>query len=185
MITNMDRSKWIGASDMRVVFGDWNTDTFAMWWLVKLGVLQNDYKNKYMEFGNLAEHAIIETISAKIKKGKKPVYKRKYRLRVNYDGLLSDRIVEIKTVTRMPNKPPLDHIRQCQALMYVLKKKKTDIWYYETQPDEYDRPYYLDVDERRLKRYEIIYDQCLVQEIQRRCAKLAKALKRRVYPNET
>lgn len=35
MISNHDRSGWIGASDTAMVMGNWDTETFRRWWATK------------------------------------------------------------------------------------------------------------------------------------------------------
>jgi len=46
MITNKDRSGWFGASDTSTIVGNYKTKTFKKWWLVKLGLSENDYSIK-------------------------------------------------------------------------------------------------------------------------------------------
>ena len=62
MIKNNDRSKWIGASDTSMVMGNWETETFKNWWLVKLGIHVNNYKSWAMDCGNIMEIPIIRFI---------------------------------------------------------------------------------------------------------------------------
>lgn len=190
MITNHDRSKWIGASDAPYIIGNWKTKTFAEWWTVKLGTVSTEIKNKYTEFGNLAEHAIIDKINElkvykrKVRKGKKPRYILKYRLRVNYDGILPDRVVEIKTVKKMPSQPKPHHVWQCRLLMIGCRKKRADIWYYETEEEEYNRPYFLEVDCTRLKMWPVYKDKDSTQNILNLLKILAQALRERRFPVE-
>lgn len=49
MIRNHDRSGWFGASDTATIMGNWNTDTFRRWWLVKLGVRKDRFVTPSMQ----------------------------------------------------------------------------------------------------------------------------------------
>lgn len=187
MIINRDRSKWFGASDTSKLFGNFNTISFKMFWLEKLGVIKNDFSNSYMKTGNLFEIPIIEKIrditGEKIKLGKRPYYIRKLRLRANVDGYTKDKVIEIKTTKKMFKKVPLNYWRQCQTLMFALKKHKCELWAYELTDFDYDAPYYPIIDEKRLKKFEIEYDESFIQnEYLPRLRYLSKCLKRGLFP---
>ena len=76
MIKNQNRSKWFGASDVSMVVGNWGTETFKNWWIVKLGLDDNRVRKWIMDCGNLLEIPIIRKIEKlekhKIKIGKHP-----------------------------------------------------------------------------------------------------------------
>ena len=117
MINNNDRSKWFGASDTAMIMGNWNTETFKDWWMVKLGIMVKDVKTWAMDCGNLLEIPIIRLIEKeegnKIKIGKHPYYNPFLRLRVNYDGLRKYEVVEIKTTSKGFKKIPKNYWQQC------------------------------------------------------------------------
>ena len=56
MITNHDRSGWIGASDVQFVIGNWRTKTWEKWWMQKLGINQDHFDNMYTKAGTNWEH---------------------------------------------------------------------------------------------------------------------------------
>lgn len=187
MITNKDRSKWFGASDTSTLFGSYDTDTFRLWWLVKLGIVSNDFSNKYMDVGNILEIPIINKINAitgeNIKLGKRPIYIRKYRIRANLDGYTKNKVIEVKTTKKMFEKVPLNYWRQCQALMFSSKKRICELWVYEVSEEEYEAPYFAEIDENRLKKFIIEYDENWIKEQYiPRVKYLANCLKRRIYP---
>lgn len=187
MITNQDRSKWFGASDTSTIMGNWETETFGLWWLTKLGIVQTHYDNIFMRTGNLMEIPIIRAIEKsegrKIKLGKRPVYVRRYRLRANYDGLC-DTVVEIKTTKKMFKTVPKGYWQQCQVLMYATGRKKAELYAYELTGFDYDAPYFPEIDLNRLKRFEIEYDKEFIRrEYLPRLKVLAKALRHGRFPD--
>ena len=75
MIKNNDRSKWFGASDTAMIMGNWETETFKNWWLVKLGIdLNTGVRTWAMDCGNLLEIPIIRLVE-KIENSKKEIEK--------------------------------------------------------------------------------------------------------------
>ena len=60
MIKSKDRSGWIGASDTYMVMSNWDTMSFAKWWLEKVGVIKSDYTSIAMQTGSAYEHAILD-----------------------------------------------------------------------------------------------------------------------------
>ena len=46
MLSDKDRSGYFGASDTSYIIGNWKTKTFTNWWLVKLGLAQNNFTNE-------------------------------------------------------------------------------------------------------------------------------------------
>ena len=59
MITDHDRSGWIGASDTDKVIGNWGTKTWEKWWMQKLGINRDHFDNKYTLAGTHFEHRIL------------------------------------------------------------------------------------------------------------------------------
>lgn len=188
MIKNQDRSKWFGASDTATIMGNWDTDTFLKWWFVKLGY-QNDFHGTWkMKCGNIVEIPIIRAIEKeygiKIKIGKRPYYNIPLRLRVNYDGLMKDRCVEIKTCGKMFDKVPKHYWQQCQVEMFKKHKKLCDLYAYEMTEDDYCFPYFIEIDFKRIKRFEIPFDECFIkEEYKPRLRYLASCLRHRKIPN--
>ena len=84
MIRNHDRSGWFGASDTATIMGNWNTDTFRRWWLVKLGVRKDRFITPAMQCGTAYEHKILDAL--RVKTRDRQIRIRSLRLRVNYDG---------------------------------------------------------------------------------------------------
>lgn len=189
MIKNQNRSKWFGASDTDMVVGNWNTDTFKEWWSIKLGYKDKGYHSWIMDCGNIMEIPIIRFIEKKegrkIAIGKHPYYRLTYRLRVNYDGLRKDEVVEIKTTEKFWETVPKKYWRQCQVLMYRKRKKKTGLYAYRMESGDYASPYFPIIDEKRLKRYEIDYDEYFIEnEYKPRLKYLASCLRAKKYPTE-
>lgn len=189
MIKNQDRSKWFGASDTNTIMNSWETDTFKEWWAVKLGFKRQSYKSWVMDCGNIMEIPIIRFIEElegrKITIGKHPYYNIFLRLRVNYDGLRKDEVVEIKTTEKLWKTVPKRYWQQCQILMYRKRKKKTGLYAYQMEQSDYASPYFPVIDCKRLKRYEISYDEEFIKnEYIPRLKYLATCLRQKEFPSE-
>ena len=187
MITNQNRSYWIGASDTQFVMGNWNTETFKNWWLVKLGIHTNDFKSWVMDCGNIMEIPIIRFIenqeNKKIKIGRFPKYNLFLRLRCNYDGLRKEEVIEIKTTGKGFKSIPKNYWQQCQVLMYRAKKKVCALYEYLMQEVDYLNPYFPEIDKTRLKRHVIEYDsQFINEEYLPRLRYLATCLRAKKFP---
>ena len=94
MISDKDRSGYIGASDTDKVIGNWKTKTFEKWWMQKLGINRDHFNNKYTSAGTHYEHKILESLGIPMEFDKQVVVGR---LRVNLDGNTEDCIFECKT----------------------------------------------------------------------------------------
>lgn len=189
MIKNQDRSKWFGASDTNTIMNSWETDTFKEWWAVKLGFKGRSYKSWIMDCGNIMEIPIIRYIERqegkKIAIGKHPYYNVFLRLRVNYDGIRKDEVVEIKTTEKLWKTVPKKYWQQCQVLMYRKRKKKTGLYAYQMESEDYASPYFPVIDGKRLKRYEIPYDEEFIKnEYIPRLKYLASCLRQKKFPSE-
>lgn len=188
MIKNQSRANWFGASDTSIIMGNWDTNTFLDWWFVKLGY-KNFFKSTWkMKVGNIVEIPIIKAIEKcygeKIKIGKHPYYNIALRLRVNYDGLMKDRCVEIKTCGKMFEIVPKNYWQQCQVEMFKKKKKFCNLYAYEMTEDDYNNPYFINIDFKRLKCFEIEYNKHFIEkEYKPRLKYLAKCLRQRKIPN--
>ena len=187
MITNQDRSKWFGASDTHMVMGNFDTKSFTDWWLIKLGLFGRSYKSWVMDVGNIMERDIIKAIIKKekspIKLGSRPYYIRRLRIRVNYDGLRKDEVIEIKTSEKGFKKVPKNYWQQCQVLMYRMRKKKTGLYLYHMRDEDYLNPYFADIDISRIERFEISYDKEFIKEYLTRIKYLKKHLKNKTMPS--
>ena len=187
MIKNKNRSHWFGASDTSMIMGNWETESFKNWWLVKLGVTQNTLSSWVMDCGNIMEIPIIRFIEKlekqKIHIGRRPYYKLGLRLRCNYDGLRKNEVVEIKTSGTGFKKVPKNYWQQCQVLMYRKKKKYTSLYLYYMTDADYLNPYFPDIDKTRLVRHEIMFDKGFIDnEYLPRLRYLARCLKAKIMP---
>lgn len=188
MIKNQDRSKWFGASDTDMVVGNWDTESFKEWWSIKLGYKKSGYRSWVMDCGNIMEIPIIRFIEKREKKkisiGKHPYYVFGLRLRVNYDGLRRNEVIEIKTTEEHWKNVPKKYWRQCQVLMFRKKKRMTSLYAYKMETEDYYSPYFPVIDEKRLKRYEIHYDDSFIEnEYKPRLKYLASCLKQKKFPS--
>lgn len=190
MITNQDRSKWIGASDTAMVMGNWKTLSFEEWFFEKIELGRKDKFNSWaMQCGNILEHQIIDCIDAfeekRTKKGKHPYYIRKWRLRVNYDGLRRDEVIEVKTTSKEWKTVPKAYWQQCQVLMFVKKKKKARIIQYMMTEDDYANPYFADVRTDKIREHLIEFDKKWIKNCYLpRLKYLAYCIKKRIFPAE-
>ena len=160
MITNKDRSKYIGASDTKYVMMNWQTKTFQKWWLIKLGLEQNDLENKYTLAGNNYEHKIVDALNIKgIIKDKQIVILD--RLRINLDANTENEIHEVKTYiyeNGFDIKKHKDYIEQVQVQMYGSGIYNAYIDAYGLLEEEY-RNFFEDIDLERLTSYKIEYNE--------------------------
>ena len=187
MIKNQDRSKWFGASDTSKIMGNWETESFKDWWLVKLGIETNSVRTWVMDCGNIMEIPIIRFIEklekTKIRIGRRPYYNFRLRLRCNYDGLRKNEVVEIKTTGKGFGKVPKAYWQQCQVLMYRKKKQKTTLYEYRMEDIDYLNPYFPSLDKNRLYRHEIVFDRVFIEkEYLPRLRYLARCLKAKRFP---
>lgn len=165
MISNHDRSGYIGASDTKYVVGNWNTQTFANWWLKKQGIDTSHFDNKYTLAGTNYEHKIIDFLNIdNIEKDKQIIVGR---LRVNLDANTEKKIYEIKTYQYEKGfdlKRHKDYIQQVQVQMYASGIHSAEIVAYGLEEKDYDN-YFNDIDEERVSRYEIPYDEEWINEV--------------------
>lgn len=185
MISNHDRSGYIGASDTKFVIGNWNTKTFTTWWLQKQGIDTSNYQNKYTLAGTNYEHKIIDFLDIEnVEKDKQII---NGRLRVNLDANNSNKIYEIKTYQNVKgfdiNKHK-DYQQQVQVQMFASGIHKAEIVAYGLEPSDYDN-YLHDIDSKRISKYEIEYDEKWIYNVYLpRFKYLEKCLIDGRYPNE-
>lgn len=176
MITDHDRSYYIGASDTKFVMGNWNTATFRHWWDVKMGLDEDNYDNIYLRTGTMYEHKILDHMNCTDRDRQIIIG----RLRVNLDGELYDSVVEVKTMkistiiksvqrTKNENKllcenwwmPPKEYIQQTQVELFATQKDCGIIIGYGLIDDDYDavaRGGTLEIDKSRLWHCDVYRD---------------------------
>lgn len=164
MISNHDRSLYIGASDTKYVIGNWDTKTFEKWWLQKIGINNEHFNNKFTRAGTHFEHKIIASLEIpNIEKDKQII---KERLRVNLDANTEYKIHEIKTYQYEKGfdlKKHKDYINQVQVQMYVSDIHKAEIDAYGLLEKDYDN-YFNKIDKDRLSVHEIGYNEQWINE---------------------
>ena len=182
MIESKDRSGWFGASDTDKIIGKWTSDTFAKWWMQKIGINRDHFDNKYTSAGTHMEHRILESLGIPMELDKQIILED-LRLRVNLDGNDSDTIYECKTYKYEKGfKLPRKYIDQVQVQMYASGLRKTKIITYGLLEDDYDN-YFLDIDPSRRDEILITYDEMWIREIYLpRLKYLAECLKEGRFP---
>lgn len=164
MISNHDRSGYIGASDTKYVIGNWNTKSFEKWWLKKIGIDTSNFQNKYTSAGTNFEHKIIDSLGIpNIEKDKQII---KGRLRVNLDANTEEKIHEIKTYGYEKGfdlEKHKDYVNQVQVQMYVSGIHKAEIDAYGLLDKDYDN-YFNKIDKERLSIHEIEYNEKWIKE---------------------
>lgn len=184
MISNQDRSGYIGASDTKYVVSRWNTKTFDKWWLKKLGLDTSSFSNKYTLAGNNFEHKIVDSLGIEgIIKDKQII---KGRIRVNLDANTDECIYEIKTYVYENGfdiKKHQDYINQVLVQMYISKIHKANIIAYGLLDSDYNN-YFNDIDKERLSIYPITYDEDKLKKIIPRLNYLEQCLIKGTFPNE-
>lgn len=178
MISSHDRSGWFGASDTNIIFGSWDTKTFAKFWLEKLGLVQDTYVSDAMLAGTHYEHRILDHMG--VSRRDRQIKKRSLRLRVNLDGE-SDIIYEVKTHSAPEFKVTAAYWRQAQVEMYAARKPLTIAAYRLTEADYIN--YYSPIDSERLSLHPVPYDPDWIStEYLPRLRYLSWCLKRRKTP---
>lgn len=187
MISDQDRSGWFGASDTKYIMGNWNTKTFKMWWLSKLGINTHHFTNVSMNAGTYYEHAILEVIGTPRKDHQ--IIIPEYRLRINLDGDGVGTIDEVKTYKYEKGfKVTKGYWQQLQVQMFgKLMTEKVipiaKIWAYGLLPEDY-KNFFNAIDKERLKDYPIEYDSEFIEEFLVRIRYLVSCLERGVFPDE-
>ena len=164
MISNHDRSGYIGASDTKYVIGNWSTKTFEKWWLKKLGLETKRFNNKYTSAGTNFEHKIIDALGiSDIEKDKQIIIGK---LRVNLDANTKDKIHEIKTYNYERGfdlNHHKDYIYQVQVQMYASGIHDAEIDAYGLLEKDYDN-YFNEINKERLSIHPIEYDEKWIEE---------------------
>lgn len=185
MITDKDRSYYIGASDTDKVIGSWKTKSWLAWWMQKIGVNKDHFENRYMKAGNAYEHRILQALNIPGMRLDEQIINETLRLRVNYDGTTADCIYECKTFQKEKGfQPSPKHINQVRVQMFAKGVYRAKIVAYGLEPADYEdlnRP----VDPRRIQLYDVSYDPVWISTVYLpKLRTLADALKRGVMPQE-
>lgn len=160
MISDKDRSYYIGASDTGFVVGNWTTRTFGRWYLMKLGLDRMDYESEAMMAGTAYEHRILESLSIPGLEMDRQIIIG--RLRINLDGSTEDTIYEVKTYRAAKGfRMPKQYREQVQVQMYATGIRKAYIVAYGLEDADY-RNFYRDIDLDRLSMHEIKYDEAFI-----------------------
>lgn len=182
MIENKDRSGYFGASDVDKIVGNWKTNTFAKWWMQKLGINRDHFDNKYTSAGTHLEHRILGSLGIPMEFDKQIIIED-LRLRVNLDGNDTDTIYECKTYRfengfRMPKK----YIQQVQVQMFATGLRKAQIIVYGLMDEDYDN-YFLPINDERRDAATITYDDEWINDVfLPRLKILAECLKEGRFP---
>jgi predicted phage-related endonuclease len=193
MITNHDRSGWIGASDAKYVIGNWKTKTFEKWWMQKLGINRDHFDNDATLAGTNWEHKILDSLGYTDMEKDRQILVPEIRLRVNLDGNTPGRIYECKTykadaVTGAAKELrngicPKGYWMQVQVQMYASRIYGADIVAYGLVNEDYNN-YMRAVDPGRRKLIPVTYDPNWIEnEYLPRHRKLCEALVRGVFPS--
>lgn len=162
MIASKDRSGWFGASDVNYIIGNWETKSFANWWLEKSAFNSNDFTNEAMLAGTHYEHKILDFIKAPEKD--KQIKIPKLLLRVNLDGNSDDTIFEVKTYRLEKGfKLPIKYKRQVWVQLYASGLKKAFVVAYGLTDKDY-KNFFNDIDANRLTYYEIEPNERFINE---------------------
>ena len=180
MIRDENRAGWFGASDTARIMGNWDTLTFRLWWLEKLGIRTNHIKTDAMQAGTAYEHKILSAIG--IKKMDRQIKLYALRLRVNLDGEDRETITEVKT-HKGDFKVSKAYWQQCQVEMFATRKQCRIVSYQLTDA-EYEN-FFLPIDEGRIATWPIDRDNEFLRcEYLPRLAYLAGCLRRRETPTK-
>ena len=182
MIDSKDRSGFFGASDTDKIIGKWTSDTFAKWWMQKIGINRDNFSNKFTSAGTHLEHRILESLGIPMELDKQIIIED-LSLRVNLDGNDDDTIYECKTYQWAKGfKLPRKYINQVQVQMFASGLRKAKIIVYGLKDEDYDN-YFLDIDPSRRDEIVLTYDERWVKEIYLpRLTYLAECLKEGRWP---
>ena len=192
MITDHDRSGWIGASDVQYVLGNWRTKTWEKWWMTKLGLNRKHFENESTKAGTNWEHKILDSLHIDGMEKDKQILLPEILLRVNLDGNTAGRIYECKTYKVGSNAAsvrqleqgicPPGYRNQVQVQMYASKIYGADVVAYGLLPEDYNN-YLRAVDPGRRKLIPVTYDPNWIENVYLpKHMILCEALKRRSWP---
>lgn len=163
MIESKDRSGYFGASDTDKIIGKRTSDTFAKWWLQKLGIDRDHFENKYTSAGTHLEHRILESLGVPMELDRQVILED-LRLRVNLDGNDGDTIYECKTYRLEKGfSLPKKYVRQVQVQMFATGYRKAKIVAYGLTKEDYDN-YFRPIESDRRQEFSISYDEGWIRE---------------------
>jgi hypothetical protein len=186
MIQNKSRAGWFGASDTDKIMGNWDTETFRHWWLVKLGLSESRIETRYMRAGTAYEHKILDYIEWKDDIGEiekdRQIKRRRLRLRVNLDGEDGECIYEVKTHQKPLFKVTKAYWMQAQVEMFATGKKLKIVAYHMEEENYIN--YFLPIDKNGITVHPIEYDWRFIEiDYIPRLQYLARCLKKGETPN--
>lgn len=188
MISTQDRHGFFGASDTSYIMGNWKTKTFQNWWLTKLGIAANGFRNVAMNAGTYYEHAILDVIGVPRKDHQ--IIIPEYSLRINLDGDGIGRLDEVKSYGFEKGfKVKKAYWQQVQVQMFAKlweegKIPDTNIWAYGLLPEDY-KNFFNPIDRERLKPYPQDYDRAFIEGYLQRVFYLKSCMERGVMPDES
>lgn len=183
MITDKDRSGFIGGSDTGYVMRRWNTKTFEKWWKVKQGFTQENICTDAMKAGTAYEHKILDALNIPGMEKDKQIIKG--RLRVNLDGNTKVKVYELKThAAEKPFKVSADYRRQVNVEMYALGVREAEIVAYGLEPEDY-KNYFREIDPERITHHPIEYDEAFIARYVARMDYLCMCLETGKWPVES
>ena len=164
MISDHDRSYYIGASDTKFVMGNWNTQTFRNWWNIKMGFYSSEMDNIYLRTGSLYEPRILDYLEVE-ERDRQIILSR---LRVNLDGERGDSVIEVKTYGWKPNwKPPKEYLNQVQVELFATNKQTGWIVAYGVTEEDYEAAelgFALPIEDDRISTFMVNRDDKWIEE---------------------
>lgn len=139
------------------------TKSFEHWWLIKLGIIHDDFASTAMLAGTWYEHPIIESLSIPQMETDKQILIPDLRLRVNLDGNTPDTVYEIKTFKNERGfKLPAKYIQQVNVQMFAWQREfgflpEARLIAYGLEEEDYVN-YMRQIDPNRLLKFTIPYD---------------------------
>ena len=193
MITDHDRSGYIGASDVQYVIGNWKTKTWEKWWMTKLGINRGHFETMYTKAGTNWEHRILESLHIPDLQMDSQFIIEELKLRVNLDGNTPTRNKEVKTyklngvsndITMMKAcQCPPKYWRQTQVQMFGSKIFGTDLVTYALEEADYIN-FLREIDPNRLKEIPVAYDPRWIEQLYLpKHMVLLDCLRRGAFPN--
>ena len=193
MITDHDRSGWIGASDVQKVIGNWKTPTWENWWKQKLGISRGRMDNEYTLAGTNWEHKILDSLGIPDMEKDRQILLPEILLRVNLDGNTPGRIYECKTYKATSDTGsakdfkrgivPTAYRNQVQVQMYAATIFGADVVCYGLVHEDYQN-YLRSVDPGRRKLIPVEYDPKWIENVYLpKHRELCDCLRRRCWPN--
>ena len=206
MISNYDRSYFIGGSDTRYVMAkNQQTKTWQRWFAIKCGLDDSLFAgNEATRLGNIFEHPILKAVNPLVNIDRQLIVP-KYNLRVNYDGDYNGTIYEVKTHRGDKEfEITSGYYGQAQAEMFCWKQYLKDSeryqdWHirehiepfnelyivsYGLDIEEYSRVEEYEsgerqvvIDKDRIKLHKVKYDKGFISEYKPRLKQIAKLIR--------